>query len=226
MLDAVTRFLFGSILGWWILIVFATVVSVPLVRRVRTLRDKQRLLRREGAKLENPQNADARFQLAFIYLRGRRYRRALAYVEEAIRIADENPVFDEVPHSYHRLQGDILFRWRKYSEAMQAYEKALLRKTELGYGDTHLALGRCALRGKEYAKALKWFEKSVRERSSYLETYFRIAQAAAAIGEGLRVRQAREEFRRVAANLPKFARQNPWKWRLAFLAFPLSRRIL
>ena len=208
------------------MIVLIIVISAPVVRFLNFLRERNRFLRNEAANLANPQNADARLQLARIYCRRGRYRKALPYVEEAMKVAEENPLYDEIPPSFHRLHGDILFGMRRYAKAEEAFNETLQLGKDVEFGEIYLRLGRCALRQRKYEDALQWFQRSVKERSSYLETYFRIAQAAAKLGRRDEIRKAKEDFSRVAANLPKFVKQSPFKWRLAFVTFPFSRRLI
>ncbi|MHC4605905.1 MAG: tetratricopeptide repeat protein [Planctomycetota bacterium] len=220
------RFFFGWIFLLWFAIVVLAVISVPFARFFGMLRERRKLIRSEGAKFANPQNAEARYRLAAICFRGHRYRKAEGLVREALEIAGKSPVYKSVPHRFHVLLGDVHFRRKRYGEAVEAYERALAAPSDMGYGDVYLGLGRCSLRAGEPEKALEWLEKSLKERTSYLETYFRIAQAAAVLGRKDRIREARRQFSETAANIPRFARQKKFRWRLAFWFFPFFRHLI
>lgn len=225
-LGSLARFLFGSFIGWWILIVLVVTASAPVYRVLHLMQEKRRLLRSEGAKLSNPQNAEARYKLAEIYLRGGRKTKAEVYAREAIRIAEESPLYDGVPHRFLALLGDVLYRRRRYVEAVESYSGALKAKSDLGYAEVHLSLGRCALRMGDPGRALEHLEQSLRERSSTPETYFRIAQASVRAGRIEEAVRVRREFAEMASKLPSYARRGLFRWRLAFWTFPLSRRML
>src|ERR1051325_11553708 len=81
---------YGAILYW---------IFSPFIRAFRTWQAKRRFIRSQGSKLENPQNADARFQLANIYAEGRNWTRALEYAKEAVKVAERNPLYEgQVPY--------------------------------------------------------------------------------------------------------------------------------
>ena len=214
-----------SPLFWWIVLLFVATVLYPRLQRwARTSHAKSRFIESQGAKLENPANADVRFQLAHIYAEGRRWRRVVEYAGEAVRIARENPLFEGgVPYHFLRLLGEGLYHRRRYGEAVDVFEEAVKAKSHSGHADAWLGLGKARYRRGEAGKALEAFRSSLQENGSILETYFRAAQAAASLGKDAEVASLRAEFRRVAASLPRFARQGRLRFRLAFLLFPLAR---
>jgi tetratricopeptide (TPR) repeat protein len=211
---------------WWIAIVVLWAVAQPFVARVRLWLAKRRFIEVEGAKLLNPQNADARFQLANIYAEGRSWRRALEYASEAVRVATENPLYEgKIPYHFHRLLGDCLYRRGRLGEAVDAFRLALAAASQLGHGDARFGLGRTLLAKGEPAAAIDVLRESVRDNGSNLEAYFRWAQAAALLGNAEELEAARREFCAVARSLPRFARQKRLRWRLAFLFFPITRHL-
>src|SRR6185436_1037615 len=108
----------------------------PFIRAVRLWQAKRRFIRAQGAKLENPQNADARFQLANIYAEGGSWSRALEYAQQAVKVAEENPLFEgQVPYHFLRLLGDALLFKGRHDEAIAAYQRALGAKSDLGHGE-------------------------------------------------------------------------------------------
>lgn len=216
-----------NIFFWWIVLIALVTVGYPFVRLFRTWQARRRFIRGQGAQLRNPQNAEARFQLADIFARGGRWRRALEYAREAVRVAGENPLYEgQVPYHFLLLLGEALCRTRRYDEARDTYERALRAKSDLGHTEARFGLGRALYRRGETARALDCYRQVVRENESNLEAYFRLAQAAARLGKGEEAASARAEFRRVASSLPRFAGRNRLRWRLAFWLFPLARRIV
>jgi tetratricopeptide (TPR) repeat protein len=211
---------------WWIALIGLAAASYPLVRRVRLWQARRRFIESQGAKLQNPQNADARFQLASLYAEGGAWRKAADYAGEAVRVAAENPLFEgRVPYHFLRLHGDALRKRGRLDEAAAAYERALTAKSDLGHADALFGLGLVRLKAGETEKAFELLRRAVRENGSRLEGYFRLAQAAERLGRGADVEEAARDFRETAASLPRFARQGRLRWRLAFLFWPLTRRL-
>src|SRR5436190_14590703 len=107
--------------NWYLWPVYGAILYAifgPLIRAFRLWQAKRRFIRSQGAKLQNPQNADARFQLANIYAEGGSWRKALVYAQEAVKVAEENPLYEgQVPYHFMRLLGDACYRRRSYDEA-------------------------------------------------------------------------------------------------------------
>jgi len=213
-------------LFWWLAVIVLVLAATPFVHRVRLWQARRRFIDSQGAKLLNPQNADARFQLANLYAEGRSWRRALEHAADAVRVAEANPLYEgKIPYHFLRLLGDALYHRGRHDEAAAAYGRALEAKADLGHGDALFGLGRAWLRKGEVEKAVDAFRRALRENGSNLEAYFRLAQASALLGKEEDVDAARREFRSVAASLPRFARQRRLRWRLAFLLFPITRHV-
>lgn len=194
--------------------------------RLRVVLRGNRYVREHEAQLANPQDAEARYQLAALYAEGRRLGRAEFYITEAVRLAAGSPLYDGVPYRFLRLYGDILRRRGRHDEAIRAYTTALDRASEMGYEEAHVGLGRSLLKLGRPQEALDGFRRAQEANGSRLETYFRVAQACAALGDDDGVREAEDEFKRTLEELPRDSRQSPTKWRLAFAAFPMARRLI
>lgn len=199
----------------------------PVIRAVRLWQAKRRFIRSEGAKLQNPQNADARFQLAHLYAEGGSWSRALAYAQDAVRVAEENPLYEgQVPYHFLRLLGDAFLSRGRPDEAIAAYRRSLESKSDFGHGEARFGIGKAHLKKGEPAKAFDALRQALEDNQSNLEGYFRLAQAAAELGRVEDAEKVRREFWRVAATLPRFAGRHRLRWRLAFLLFPLTRNLL
>jgi Tfp pilus assembly protein PilF len=223
-LSVIFSFLFGTIFGWWILLILAFTIAAPFLGRYRAWLAKRRFMAAQGQKFSNPQNADARYQLAEIYLEAGRWKQAHMYARDAVAIAQSNPLFEgAIPYLYLRALGQALYGQRRYADAVDAFERALKAKSERGYVDALLGMSKARYRMGKAGEALEFAKHAVAEETSNLEAYFRWAQAAAKMGRAAEVAEARERFWRTALKLPRYARQRRMWWRLAFATFPLSR---
>lgn len=202
-------------------------VSWPFIKSFKLWQAKRRFIRTQGVRLANPQNADARFQLANLYATGGGWSRALQYAREAVRVAEENPLYEgQVPYHFLRLLGDAQLRQGLVDQAIASYERALGAKSDLGHSDARFGLGQALRRKGELEKSFESLNRAVEDNGSNLEGYFRLAQVATDMGRPDRADKVKQEFWRVAAVLPRFAGKHRLRWRLAFLLFPLTRFIL
>lgn len=216
----------GNFYFWWIAFIAVSAVGYPFLRAFRLWQSKRRFLQSQSARLENPQNAEVRFQLANLYAEGRSWRKAEEQARESVRVAKENPLYEgAVPYHFLLLFGRALYERKNYDEAADAFRQALEAKAERGVADARFGLGKTLYRRGDAAKAVDALRTSIEENQSNLEAYFRLAQAAAALGRPRDVDWARAEFRRVARSLPRFAGRRRFRWRLAFFLFPLMRHL-
>jgi tetratricopeptide (TPR) repeat protein len=212
---------------WPFIAGIVSAVAWPFIRTFRLWKAKRRFIRSQGAKLQNPQNADARFQLANIYAEGGSWGRALEYAKAAVQVAQENPLYEgQVPYHFLRLLGDACYHRGQYTEASGAYEQALGVKSDLGHGEARFGLGRALYRRGEVEQAFDTYNRSLEDNGSNLEAYFRLAQAAAVLNRGIAVAKVKREFWRVAALLPSFAGRHRMRWRLAMFFFPMTRFLI
>ena len=218
-------FLFGSIFGWWILFIIGASAIGGLRAGFRGWSRHRRAMAANLARLSDARNAESRYALALVYSEGRRWKSALALIDEAIDIASSDSRYNHVPHRFLRLKADCLYGRSDWTAAAAAYRKALDVKSDTGYADALLGVARSEYRAGRWKEAIEFSRHAVREQESRLESYFRWAQAASAGGDGAEAARASAEFRRVAAMLPPFARQRRLWWRIAFLTFPIARRI-
>lgn len=218
-------FLFGSIFGWWILFLIAASLFAVIRAGLRRWDRHRRAMAASLARLSDPHSAEARYTLALIHSEGRRWKPALALLEEAIEIAGSDSRYNHVPHRFLRLKADCLYGRREWAPAAAAYRKALDVPSDAGYEAALLGVARSELRAGRWRQAVEFSRHTIRENESRLEAYFRWAQAASAGNNAKEAAHAAAEFRRVAALLPPFARQRRLWWRFAFFAFPIARRI-
>jgi len=225
-------------MGWWTWLLYLLsnwyfwpfiggvlyAVAWPFIKTVRLWQIKRRFIRSQGAKLQNPQNADARFQLANIYAEGGSWTKARQYAQLAVKVAEENPLYEgQVPYHFLRLLGETSLRKGDVDAAVQAFERALTAKSDLGHGEALFGLGKALHRKGELTKAFDTLNKAIEDNSSNLEGYFRLAQVAMDLRRPSHADLVKKEFWRVAAMLPAFAGRHRLRWRLAFAFFPISR---
>ncbi|MBI4564921.1 MAG: hypothetical protein HY716_09550 [Planctomycetes bacterium] len=217
--------LFGSIFGWWILFLLLGGTAAGIASLVRKWNRRRRFVAAQRARLSNPQDAEVRFGLATICAEGRKWKKALRFIEEAISIAREDPRYNHVPYRFFKLRGDALYGLKRWKAASEAYREALAVSSDAGYEGALLGVARSEYRAGRLSEALAYSRHAVEENESLLEAYFRWAQAAAAAGNPAEQREAGRRFRAVVSSLPRFVRQRRLWWRLAFSFFPVSRRI-
>ena len=218
-------FLFGSIFGWWILFIVGAFAFGGLRAGYRSWLRHRRAMAANRARLSDARNAESRYALALVYSEGKKWKSALSLIDEAIEIASSDSRYNHVPHRFLRLKADALYGRGEWAAAVAAYRKALDVPSDTGYADALLGVARSEYRAGRWKEAVEFSRHAVREQESRLEAYFRWAQAASAGGHDSETGRAAAEFRRVAAMLPPFARQKRLWWRLAFLLFPITRRI-
>ena len=176
-------FLLGNWYVWPFLAALVSAAVWPFVRAVRLWKAKRRFIRTQGAKLQNPQNADARFQLANLYAEGGRWTRALEYSRAAVQVARENPLFEgQVPYHFLVLLGHAHYHRGDYTRPSRPTRRRSPRNRTSGtrrpasvWGGPFTGLG-------ELEKAFTTYNQSIEDNSSNLEGYFRLAQAATALG--------------------------------------------
>ncbi len=225
MLDTLLRFLLGSLLGWWILFLLGATAAAGLASAWRGWRRRARWHAMNRIRLENPGNAEVRFEIATMHAEARRWRRAEEFAAEAAAIAKDNPSYGQVPHKFLRLRADALYGQGRWAEAAEAYRKSLEVRYDAGYDAALLGVARSEYRAGRPAEAFEFARHALDENSSLLEAWFRRAQAAAALGRDADVEEARQGFHRVAALLPPFGKHRRFRWKLAFAFFGLARRI-
>ncbi|HXX93954.1 MAG TPA: tetratricopeptide repeat protein [Planctomycetota bacterium] len=220
-------FALGNPFVWWVAFIAISALLYPILRQFRLWQSRRRFMESQSARLSNPQNAEVRFQLATLHAEGGSWRRALEQAREAVRVAGENPLYDGgVPYHFLLLLGRTLYHEKRFSESVETLQRALQAKAERGRSEARFVLGQAHYRMGEAQKAIPCYRESIEENPSHLEAYFRVAQAEAALGRPAGVQAAHEEFRQVAAQLPRFAGKHRFRWRVAFLLFPLTRRII
>jgi tetratricopeptide (TPR) repeat protein len=228
-------------MGWWTWLLYLLsnwyfwpflggiiyALAWPFIKAVRLWQIKRRFIRSQGVKLQNPQNADARFQLANIYAEGGSWTRALQYAQAAVKVAEENPLYEgQVPYHFLRLLGEASLRKGDPDAAVKAFERALSVKSDLGYSEARFGLGKALRRRGELEKAFTTLNQATEDNSSNLEGYFRLAQVATELGRPSHTDLVKKEFWRVAAMLPAFAGRHRLRWRLAFALFPITRFLI
>ena len=197
----------------WIVIFF---IVVPLVKdRLWMMNRKKSFLHSQKSALLNPQNADARYQLGLIYLKGKNYREAERYFREAISI-------DPAISDYHLALGNTLARRKKYMESLDAYQETLRLNPTTGYGDVQLGMGNCYLKLNDLKQARYWYEQAITVNSSLAESYYKLAWVCDRLGEKDRKEYLLKECRTIAAHSPAFLKGRNRKWGLYATAYPLT----
>jgi tetratricopeptide (TPR) repeat protein len=183
------------------ILILALYLSAPVFHLLQSSREKRRLFRRMAAGKLNPQGFETRLELGEIYVRARRWRKAIEELEKAVEI--------DADHAHCRsLFGSALFHDCRYQEAVDNMEKALeIRPTE-GYGRTQVFLGRGyeALGNSE--KAIEWYRAATLRNTSICEPGYRLALVFKKEGN---LDDYRTQLREVVKRFSAFDRTNYWK---------------
>jgi tetratricopeptide (TPR) repeat protein len=207
-------FFFGSFWGLLIIAYFA----FPWVRdRLWGWSRSRSFLASQHSALVNPVDADARFQLGNIYLRGRNYRKAIQYLQECLGIFAQYSNVPKDPHVYAAL-GHALRKAKRWDEALKIYEEGLALDSKLDYGDIHLGIANCRRLKGDQSKAKEWFEKTLKANESLAEAAYRLAVIAGREGD----REAREKYLAECLDIvhtsPNYIKKKnrTWGWRARF----------
>lgn len=176
---------------------------------------KQSFLRSQKSALLNPQNADARYQLGLIYLKGKNYREAERYFREAVSIEKQNS-------DYYYALANTLSRKKRYKEAINTYQKTLRLNPATGYGEVQLGMGNCYLKLNDLKQARYWYEQAITANSSLAESYFKLALVCDRLGEKERIESLLKECRAIAAHSPAFLKGRNRKWGFYAASYPIS----
>lgn len=216
---AIFGFLFNCIFRllfsfWgWIIILF---IILPLLKdRLWLMNRKGAFLRSQKSALINPQDADARYQLGMIYFKGRSYSRAEDYFRQAVSIDNDHS-------EYHFALARVLYKRKKYQDAITTFQEALKLQETAGYGDIQLGLGNCYLKLNNLQEAKNWLEKAIEKNSSLAETYYKLALVCHQLGDTENQKIMINECRRIASDSPPFLRSRNRKWGFYASIYPVS----
>jgi len=207
-------FFFGSFWGLLIIAYFA----FPWVRdKLWGWRRSRSFQSSQHSALVNPVDADARFQLGNIYLKGRNYRKAVQYLQQCLAIFAEYPSVPKDPHVYAAL-GHALRHLKRYDDALNIYDEGLALDPKLDYGDVHLGIANCyRLKGLQ-AQTKEWFGKTLKANESLAEAAYRLAVIADREGD----RKGRERYLTECLDIvhtsPNYIKKKnrSWGWRARF----------
>lgn len=206
--------LFGSFWGLLIIAYFA----FPWVRdRLWGWSHSRSFLAGQKSALINPVDADARFQLGHIYLKGRNYRKAAQYLEQCLAIFDEYPNVPKDSHVYAAL-GHALRHLKRYDEALKIYEEGLVLDPKLDYGDVHLGIANCFRLKGDSIRAKEWFQKTLKTNESLAEAAYRLAVIADREGDRVEREKYLAECLEVVQTSPSYIKKKnrAWGWRARF----------
>jgi lipoprotein NlpI len=165
-------------------------------------RDFQRQLH---ALTVNPQDADAQYQLGFIYLKRRDLDAARRYFEGALRIDPADAEYHYYLGRTHELRGD-------WSQAMEQYEETYRLKPDYGLGDIFREVGKGYLHMGNVEKAIEFLNFFLSKRGSDPEGRYWLAVALQKTGDieqmGMQLNMIVEQAR----SNPRFFRKENRQW--------------
>jgi len=150
------------------IIIVLAYASIPLFHILQGRRLRMRLHRRLALGKLNPNGFEARMESGEIYLASRQWIRAVADLSSALEIVPD--------HAHcHSLLGQAQYHKGDYQEAVAHLEEALKIRPELGYGHTHVLIGRAFEALEDMEKAETWYRAALERNSSISEPAYRLA---------------------------------------------------
>ncbi len=150
----------------------------------------RRALQREmEARLANPRDSLARYNLGIIYMRQRRFDLAAEELAESVAI---NP---DRADAQWRL-GVCLMRLGRFEEAIAPLEACVARRPDHAYGQAQLDLAECYLRLERNADAARVLREHLKRHPNDAQSHFGLATVAERAGDR---EQAIAELREVLA---------------------------
>ena len=199
----------------WLIILF---ILVPLYKdKIGYVNRRRSFLRSQQSALMNPRDANARYQLGLIYLKGKKYKGAERYFNESVDIDNTNP-------EYYFVLGKTLQYRKKFQDAIEAYLQALSLDKHKGYGDIQLGLGNCYFGLKKLSDARVWFEKAIESNTSLAESYFKLALTCEKLGDRNKIKSLLQECKSVSSHSPAFLKSRNRKWGYYASIYPLVSR--
>jgi tetratricopeptide (TPR) repeat protein len=201
-------FLLHFVFSYWGIILLIVVLGPWIAEKIRFVQRRNDFLQHQKSNLINPNDADARFQLARLYLDGKRWKPAERYYGEAVEIYQRrNDVpFDKLYLGLAQSQ----FKQGKFQEAISNSLKAL-EVTERGtYGEAPLLLALAYRNEGDRASAKQWAEKAMKENGTLSQAFY----LAGTLSEK---EQAREYFKKSVEayrESPPFMRSTNRPWAL------------
>jgi tetratricopeptide (TPR) repeat protein len=172
------------------------VLYLRMAGRVRSLEQQVEL---------NPANAQARAQLAEIWLTKRRPRRAIPLLEQALA---RDPSTTELRY----LLGLAHERAGQATQAIEVLTEVLAKDPKLRYGSAHLTMGDALAAAGKHVDAIAAYERFVRINTSSLEGYYKLSVARERNGDRTGADKARAEALDTYRVLPRYQRRKQLGW--------------
>ncbi|MCB9643708.1 MAG: tetratricopeptide repeat protein [Myxococcales bacterium] len=208
-----------EMLWFWVLV---AVFGLPfLAVRFTQFQSTRRFVIARRTELSNPIDASARYQLASLYIKQRRFANALPLLEEAYKIQQERPpcnprLLDDLARLY--------VRKRRTEDALPLLKQSLQLDPQGNQGETFLLLGKAFLQKGELERARECFLQTQQANTSLAEPVFRVACVDLVQSKSDDALRRLKEFLKDASHLPPFLRRRNRWWVFAMRLFPLSAR--
>ncbi len=209
-------FLIQTLWLWVLLAVF----GLPfLAVRFSQWQSTQRFVQARQVELSNPIDASARYQLASLFLKQRRFAKALPLLEEAYKIQQQRPspnprLLDDLARVYLRQQ--------RIDDALPLLKTSLQLDPQGNQGETFLLLGKAFAQKADLERARECFLHTQQANTSLAEPVFRLACLDAEQNKHLEAQHRLRLFLKEAAHLPPFLRRRNRFWVVAMRLFPYS----
>jgi tetratricopeptide (TPR) repeat protein len=163
-------FLSHFLFSYWGLFLILIVVGPYIAEKVRFAQRRNAFLQHQKSNLINPDDSDARFQLAQLYLDGGRWKRAEQYFRQAIEIYQRHgeTAFDKL---YLGL-AQCCYNEGKYEEAIGNALDAVKVSERGTYGEAPLLLALSYSKRGQKEKAREWALKAAKENGTLSQAFY------------------------------------------------------
>lgn len=172
----------------------------------RPFKRNHRLKQIKFELLSHPHNTSGKLEAAWLLIEKKKYKEALAYLEEVHQILDDSAEACYASGLSHLKLGNL-----------EVGETWVLRSLSINprvrYGEPYLRLGE-ALAVVQPEKALMYLQQFREVHSSSCEAYYRLGQVYEIMGRKEEARLIYKETLHIYKGLPKYKRRSERRWAL------------
>jgi tetratricopeptide (TPR) repeat protein len=195
---------------WFFVLLAAFGLPYAAVRLARW-QQYRRFYNARYTELANPLDAQARYQMGHLFLRQRRYRKALPYLEEAYRLQQSRPplnprLLDDLARAY--------FALGRQEEALSLLKESLSLDPQGNQGEAFLLLAALFRAKGDLARERDCLLEAHKHNTSLAEPIFHLAALDAQEGRREEAKRRLDGFLREASHLPAFVRKRNRLWAL------------
>lgn len=201
-------FFLNFVFSYWGILLLILLVGPWVAEKIRFHQRRSDFLQHQKSNLINPNDADARFQLARLYADGKRWGPASRYFREAIEIYERR---GDVPFDKLYLGlASSLYKQGRFDDAISNSLRAVEVSERGTYGEAPLLLALAYRKKGDKVKASEWAEKASKENGTLSEAFY----LAGTLAEKEQARRYFERAIEAYKDSPPFMRGKNRKWAL------------